>query len=195
MTDAIKLSDLGFSDLPGKASRRGETPRGTFRESGGPRQTHTACEPASVSLSHETGSPRVATTRSGVEMHRAQPCELDRLYRSLADVTPRNHPRTARLLASSTRKTAQKVIEEAGEVAIEAVKHRPQGIVRESADLLYHVVALWHRAGIDPKDVWTEMRVRADTLGIAEKLPKARGGNDRCRPIRTIKRPPGSNRP
>ena len=199
MTDAIKLSVLEFSDLPKEASRRNETPRETIREtirkSGGPRQTHVARKPASASLPHETGSPLVPTPRSGVEMHSAQPCELDRLYRSLANVTPQNHPRTARLLASSTRKTAQKVIEEAGEVALEAVKHRPQGIVRESADLLYHLVALWHRAGIDPEDVWIEMRVRADTLGIAEKLPKARSGDHRCRPIRTIKRPPGRNRP
>ena len=195
MTDAIKLSVLEFSDLPKEASRRNETPRETIRKSGGPRQTHVARKPASASPSHETGSPLVPTPRSGVEMHSTQPCELDRLYRSLADVTPRNHPRTARLLASSTRKTAQKVIEEAGEVALEAVKHRPHGIVRESADLLYHVAALWHRAGIDPEDVWTEMRVRADALGIAEKLPKARSGDNRCRPIRTIKRPPGRDRP
>src|ERR1700737_2941793 len=69
-----------------------------------------------------------------------------------------------------------------------------RGIVRESADLLYHLVALWHRAGIDPADVWIEMRSRADTLGIAEKLPKARSDN-RCRPIRNVKRPPERNRP
>lgn len=195
MTDAIKLSDLEFSDLPGKASRRSETPRGTIRKSGGPHQTHSARDPTSASLSHEASRPLAVTPRCGVEKHRTLPCELDRLYRSLADVTPRNHPRTARLLASSTRKMAQKVIEEAGEVAIEAVKHRPQGIVRESADLLYHLVALWHRAAIDPKDVWTEMRERADTLGIAEKLPKARRSDNLCRPIRTIKRPPGRSRP
>jgi phosphoribosyl-ATP pyrophosphohydrolase len=120
---------------------------------------------------------RRKTPRAGVEMQGIQPCELDRLHRSLSGVTPENHPRTARLLASSTRKTAQKVIEEAGEVALEAVKHHHRGIVRESADLLYHLVALWHRAGIDPADVWIEMRSRADTLGIAEKLPKARSNH------------------
>lgn len=102
---------------------------------------------------------------------------MERLHASLAAVTPDNHPRTARLLASSTRKIAQKVIEEAGEVALETVKHRPEAIVRESADLLYHLVALWHRAGIDPGSVWIEMRRRADELGIAEKPPKARHRN------------------
>jgi phosphoribosyl-ATP pyrophosphohydrolase len=114
-----------------------------------------------------------------------QGSELDRLHRSLSRVTAENHPRTARLLASSTRKIAQKVIEEAGEVALEAVKHHGRGIVQESADLLYHLVALWHRAGIDPDQVWTEMRCRADTLGIAEKRPKARGDHRNQPPART----------
>ena len=135
------------------------------------------------------GSRRSETSRhaaSGVAAASQPPCELDRLYRSLAEVTPENHPRAARLLASSNRKTAQKLIEEAGEMAIEAVKHRTRGIVRESADLLYHLVALWHRAGIDPADVWVEMRSRADTLGIAEKLPKA-GRDARPRPIQNVK--------
>src|ERR1700694_4719165 len=158
MTEAIKLSDLNYPDLQSDGSRR------TRRQRAGPRQTRAVGVQASASSPRETESP-------------AAPGELDRLYRSLAEVTPENHPRTARLLASSSRRTAQKVIEEAGEVALEAVKHHPRGIVRESADLLYHLVALWHRAGIDPADIWTEMRSRADTLGIAEKLPKARSDN------------------
>jgi phosphoribosyl-ATP pyrophosphohydrolase len=99
--------------------------------------------------------------------------ELDRLSASLASVTPKRNPRTAKLLESSNRKVAQKVIEEAGEVALAAVKKNGRGIVRESADLLYHLAVLWRRAGIGPADIWAEMRHRADTLGIAEKLPKA----------------------
>src|SRR5258708_9039035 len=127
-----------------------------------------------ASSARQTESPLVADSRSGMAAPSRQPGELDRLYGALAEVTPEKHPRTARLLASSTRKTAQKVIEEAGEVALEAVKHHDRGIVRESADLLYHLVALSHRAGIDPSQVWIEVRSRADTLGIAEKPPKTR---------------------
>jgi phosphoribosyl-ATP pyrophosphohydrolase len=100
--------------------------------------------------------------------------EIDRLHRSLGEVTPENHPRTAKLLASSTRKVAQKVFEEAGEVALEAVRHNARGIVRESADLFYNLVALWYRTDILPDEVWAEMRSRALELGIAEKLPKDR---------------------
>lgn len=99
--------------------------------------------------------------------------ELDHLFAALDAVTPQSHPRTARLLAASNRKVAQKVIEEAGEVALAAVQHNSRGIVRESADLLYHLVVLWRRVGLDPADIWAEMRRRADSLGIAEKLPKS----------------------
>jgi phosphoribosyl-ATP pyrophosphohydrolase len=108
----------------------------------------------------------------------AQPAsasELDRLYASLDNATPESHPRTAKLLVSGTRKNAQKVIEEAGEVALEAAKRHSPGVVRESADLLYHLVILWRRAGIQPAEVWDEMRRRAGTHGIAEKLPKSAG--------------------
>ena len=99
--------------------------------------------------------------------------EIDRLYEALQSATPERYSRTARLLASSTRKVAQKVIEEAGEVALEAVKRRNQGVVRDSADLLYHLTVLWRRAGIAPDDIWAEMRRHAKALGIAEKIPKS----------------------
>jgi phosphoribosyl-ATP pyrophosphohydrolase len=101
------------------------------------------------------------------------PHQIERLYVALGSVAEDKHPRTARLLASSSRKVAQKVIEEAGEVALAAVKHNGRNIVRESADLLYHLAVLWHREGIQPQDIWAEMRRRADTQGIAEKLPKS----------------------
>ena len=48
-------------------------------------------------------------------------------------------------------------------------------MVRESADLIYQLVVLWHECGIAPDEVWDEMHQRADTLGIAEKLPKSPG--------------------
>jgi phosphoribosyl-ATP pyrophosphohydrolase len=120
----------------------------------------------------EAGAVRIAPAEIETNAAAAEH-EVDRLYTALSAVAPDEHPRTARLLAASTRKVAQKVIEEAGEVALAAVKHNNNGIVRESADLLYHLVVLWRRAGIDSATIWAEMRRRADTLGIAEKLPKS----------------------
>ena len=102
----------------------------------------------------------------------ATSAELERLYRSLCEATETVNPRTFKLLQSGNRKIAQKLIEEAGEVAIEAVRHRTKSTVRESADLLYHLVVLWRRAGVKPADVWLEMHSRAERFGLAEKLPK-----------------------
>lgn len=104
---------------------------------------------------------------------RGEACEIARLYEALDRVSPRDHPRTARLLAAGRAKMAQKVMEEAGEVALEAVRQRRRAVIRESADLVYQLVVLWRECGVVPEEVWGEMARRAELLGIAEKLPKA----------------------
>ena len=80
--------------------------------------------------------------------------------------------RTARLLRSGRPKMAKKLAEEAVEVAIDALNAHSDAVVRESADLLYHLVVLWVAAGVRPSDVWKEMTRRERLFGIAEKLPK-----------------------
>jgi phosphoribosyl-ATP pyrophosphohydrolase len=139
------------------------------RRSVGPLTEPTGESARGVLLPGQNGSRSLSRTDQSAP---AGAAELDRLYGRLNEVTAKSHPRTAKLLAAGTRKIAQKVIEEAGEVALEAVKHRTVGVVRESADILYHLVVLWRRVGVDPGQVWNEMQRRADTLGIAEKLPK-----------------------
>src|SRR5215469_9085457 len=98
--------------------------------------------------------------------------EIERLYIALDHVDECRNLRTARLLAAGRRKMAQKHLEEAGEVALEAARHRTRAVIRESADLVYQLVVLWRECGVAPDEVWAEMRDRADALGIAEKLPK-----------------------
>lgn len=80
--------------------------------------------------------------------------------------------RTAKLLSAGRGKVAKKLAEEAAEVVIDAMAGQPEAVVRESADLLYHLVVLWAHAGVRPEDVWAEMRRRELMFGIAEKLPK-----------------------
>jgi phosphoribosyl-ATP pyrophosphohydrolase len=83
-----------------------------------------------------------------------------------------NHARTAKLLASGLPKMSQKLVEEAAEVAIDAVRGQRDKAVLESADLLYHLTVLWFALGIEPAEVWSEMDRREQLFGIAEKLPK-----------------------
>jgi len=80
--------------------------------------------------------------------------------------------RTARLLRAGRAKMAKKLAEEAVEVVIDAMHGQPEAVVRESADLLYNLVVLWVHAGVNPDQVWAEMRRRELMFGIAEKVPK-----------------------
>jgi phosphoribosyl-ATP pyrophosphohydrolase len=121
---------------------------------------------------HDAGAQAPQFVSAEVEP-RADACEIARLCDALDSVNKRDNPRTARLLSAGCTKMAQKVTEEAGEVALEAVRHRPRAVIRESANLVYQLVVLWHACGITPEEVWGEMRHRADRFGIAEKPPKA----------------------
>jgi phosphoribosyl-ATP pyrophosphohydrolase len=99
---------------------------------------------------------------------------LARLTAAIAEVRAgrRLSPRTAKLLAAGAAKMAQKVIEEAAETGIEAVRGDQAAVVKESVDLLYNLAILWSEVGVDPGMVWAEMDRREAVLGMAEKLPK-----------------------
>jgi phosphoribosyl-ATP pyrophosphohydrolase len=102
------------------------------------------------------------------------PDSLERLYKAVIELKKAGpaHSRTARLIHSGRSKIAKKLAEEAVEVVIDAMQNDREAVVRESADLLYHIVVLWASAGIRPQDIWSEMDRRERLLGIAEKLPK-----------------------
>ena len=127
--------------------------------------------PDAAPIGHMRGALR-ATRRDPTVSASAR--EIARLYEALGRLCERDHPRTARLVAAGRVKMAQKLIEEAAEVALEASRRRSRAVVRESADLLYQLIVLWRECGVTPADVWEEMRRRAERYGIAEKLPKAR---------------------
>lgn len=99
---------------------------------------------------------------------------IERLHAALLTLSGDrdNFPRTRKLLQSGKTRIAQKLGEEAIEVALETVKGDRAAVVLESADLLYHLVVLWTLMGIWPAEVWEEMDRRERTLGLAEKLPK-----------------------
>jgi len=96
---------------------------------------------------------------------------LERLYAAIvarrgADPTVSY---TAKLLGRGTSKIAQKFGEEAVETAIAAVERDAEAVVRESADVLYHLMVLWADAGVEPDAVWAELNRREGISGIAEK--------------------------
>lgn len=81
---------------------------------------------------------------------------------------------SARLLSRGAAKVAQKFGEEAVECLIEGAAGNHDGLVAESADVLYHLIVLWVSAGVTPDEVWTELKRREGISGIAEKASRAR---------------------
>ena len=83
---------------------------------------------------------------------------------------------TARLYSKGVKKIAQKLGEEAVEAAIAAVAESKEHLVRESADLLYHLLVLWSARGIEPGEVWAELDRRFGTSGLAVKEARKKSG-------------------
>ncbi len=79
---------------------------------------------------------------------------------------------TAKLLAKGPEKCAEKFGEEAVEAIIEAVKDNREGLISESADVLYHLLVMLQSRGIALDEVLAELDRRQGTSGIAEKAAR-----------------------
>lgn len=101
---------------------------------------------------------------------------IDRLYAVIASrkgADPETSY-TAKLMARGKIKLAQKLGEEAVETLIEAVRGDNKKLVEESADVLYHLLALWATCGVRPERVWRELERREGRSGIEEKASRPR---------------------
>jgi phosphoribosyl-ATP pyrophosphohydrolase len=82
---------------------------------------------------------------------------------------------TAQLFSRGIDKAAQKLGEEAVETVIAAVKGDRQGLVSESADLIYHWLVVLGISGVPLRDVLQELESRTARSGIAEKASRPKG--------------------
>ena len=105
-------------------------------------------------------------------------CKLDstikRLYETIADrvnCDPASSY-TAELLSKGNKKIAQKLGEEAVETVVASVAEDRDAIIRESADLLYHLLVAWVNSGITPEHVAKELERREGVSGILEKATR-----------------------
>ena len=76
---------------------------------------------------------------------------------------------TAKLLARGPAKCAQKFGEEAVEAVIEAARGDREALVRESADVIYHLLVMLAAREVALDDVVAELERREGVSGIAEK--------------------------
>lgn len=99
---------------------------------------------------------------------------LDRLFATVREARRRGRSdsRTVKLFHGGVAKMAKKLVEEAVEVGLDAVQMNRNGVILESADMLYHLAVVWAACGVSPEDVMNEIDRRERLYGIAEKLPK-----------------------
>ena len=82
---------------------------------------------------------------------------------------------TSRLLAGDLQKLCGKVIEEAAELVEAADEPGDEGrqhFIYETGDLLYHVMVLLRRRGVDLAEVEAELARRCGVSGLEEKASR-----------------------
>jgi len=80
---------------------------------------------------------------------------------------------TARLLSKGPEKCAEKFGEEAVEAIIEAAKGNKTGLIKESADVIFHLFVLLRSHDIKLSEVMDELTSRQFQSGLAEKAARS----------------------
>jgi phosphoribosyl-ATP pyrophosphohydrolase len=79
---------------------------------------------------------------------------------------------TAKLIARGIEKCAQKLGEEATEAVIAAVTHDKPELIKEAADVLYHLLVVLRASEVSLDDVMAELDRRTAQSGLAEKASR-----------------------
>ena len=77
------------------------------------------------------------------------------------------------LLLAEKNFLAKKISEESIEVILEFIDNNKNNVIKESADLLYHLCVMWISVDVKPADVWNELQKRKGTSGLDEKKSRA----------------------
>lgn len=109
------------------------------------------------------------------------PDKIDPIHQLEVDLkevvaNPARFPRTNKLIAAGAPQQAKKIVEEAAELAIEAIRCDRGAAVMEAADLMYNLVVLLEGMHIPFDDVCGELDRRRGLYGIAARQQKNSAG-------------------
>ncbi|CAN1569399.1 HisI Phosphoribosyl-ATP pyrophosphohydrolase [Rhabdaerophilaceae bacterium] len=79
---------------------------------------------------------------------------------------------TAKVVARGMPQATKKLGEEAVEAVIAAIQGDRPELIKESADVLYHLLVVLYIAGIPLKEVLDELATRTAQSGLAEKATR-----------------------
>lgn len=98
--------------------------------------------------------------------------QLEEIVAARAKASPKDSW-TAKLLEKGPDKVAQKFGEEAVEAVIEATKGDAEGLTKEAADVLFHLLVLLRAHDVPLEAVMAELARRQSQSGLAEKAQRA----------------------
>ena len=120
-------------------------------------QTGPACHTGAYTCFHHTLSELIegeASSKGSAVLQEVYNVILDRM------ANPVEGSYTNYLLDKGVEKIAKKVVEEATETVIAAIKGNKDEVRYEASDLLYHLLVLLAQQGVTPEEVWTELASR-----------------------------------
>ena len=77
-------------------------------------------------------------------------------------------------LLSNPELLAKKIGEEASELIIDFIKTNKDGVIKESSDIIYHLLVIWISIGIEPEEIWNELSSRKSLSGLQEKFNRGK---------------------
>lgn len=97
--------------------------------------------------------------------------DLDALVAQRASADP-SQSYTRQLLDSGVEKCAKKLGEEGVEAALAAVTNNREGLTKEAADVLFHLLVLLRSCQVPLEDVMVELKSRTAQSGLQEKAAR-----------------------
>ncbi|MFC5069592.1 phosphoribosyl-ATP diphosphatase [Flaviflagellibacter deserti] len=97
--------------------------------------------------------------------------DLDALVAKRAEADP-SQSYTRQLLDSGVEKCAKKLGEEGVEAALAAVTNNREGLTKEAADVLFHLLVLLRSCQVPLEDVMAELKSRTAQSGLQEKAAR-----------------------
>lgn len=97
--------------------------------------------------------------------------DLEATVRVRAMASPENSY-TAKLLKDGVTRAAKKFGEEAVELVIASLGDDRSEIIKEAADVLYHMLVVLHGSKVPLSEVMAELAYRTSQTGLAEKASR-----------------------
>ena len=113
--------------------------------------------------------------------------DLDKLYIDLQNKKKKSVNKSyTSFLLNNKQILAKKIGEESTEVLIEFFNNNKENLIKESADLLYHLNVMWLSLDISPKDIWKELYKRKNTSGFTEKENRKKNDLNYLHPLNKL---------